>query len=456
MADHAEFSGAVYAPIPDFMDWFVGMFDSTVADRYRDLLLSSKASSTDEELDAALLVATRYAAVDTGAIEGLYTVDRGFTRTIATQAAAWEATLAQKGARTVDAINDALGGYDYVLDAATQSVQISEVWIRELHSIICRSQSTYTVHTPRGPQERELPKGRYKSMPNSPTNLSSGRVHSYAPVLDTAPEMHRLVSQLRSENFLAAHPILQASYAHYAYVCIHPFADGNGRVARALASVYLYRSPGVPLLVFADQRNQYLDALELADAGDPSSFITFVEARVLDAVGIVRSQLQRASQSIDASVARISAFFGEVGITDEAVAIALRLRKNIQDAAKADIARLELPRALKLQAASMFGMGQRVDPPAGYSGIGNQGDLSLYATCSWPVSISIWRGVQIFIKDADIAGPDLLCVPLEGDSLEIWFREIDPTASETLRLKLEPWTEYQVGLLVRDVDARLN
>ncbi|WP_243233711.1 Fic family protein [Microbacterium sp. CIAB417] len=446
----------IYTPIPDFVDWFQAVFDASVADRYRDLLAASRATATPEQLDAALAVATRYAAVDTGAIEGLYTVDRGFTRTIATQAAAWEATLAQKGARTVDAINDALGAYEYVLDAATQAVQVSEVWIRELHSIICRTQSTYTVYTPLGPQERELPKGQYKSMPNSPTNTTTGVVHNYAPVLDTGPEMGRLVEQLRSEPFMSAHPILQAAYAHYAYVCIHPFADGNGRVARALASVYLYRSPGVPLLVFADQRTAYLDALEAADAGDPASFITFIEARVLDAVGIVRSQLQRSTQSVDASIARISAFFGEIGITEESLALAARLKKSIRDAAAVEVARLQLPRQLRLDAPGVFGIGSRTRPPTGYGAIGQQGELSFHAASDWPVRVAIYQGVQIFVKDDENAGPDLLCVPQEGDALEVWYREIEPTVSETLRLKLEPWVEFQVARLVAAVDSRIS
>jgi Fic family protein len=53
--------------------------------------------------------------------------------------------------------------------------------------------------------------------------------------------MARLVAELGSERFIKAHPIAQASYTHYCLAAIHPFADGNGRVARAVASTYLYR-----------------------------------------------------------------------------------------------------------------------------------------------------------------------------------------------------------------------
>lgn len=37
--------------------------------------------------------------------------------------------------------------------------------------------------------------------------------------------------------------------------------------ARAAISISLYRDPGVPLVIFADQRDLYLDALEAADLG---------------------------------------------------------------------------------------------------------------------------------------------------------------------------------------------
>ena len=449
--------GNFYRPIPDFIDWFDGIVDSSVADRYADLLAASRSGATEQQLSAALDVATRYAAVDTGAIEGLYTVDRGFTRTIATQAAAWEATLEQKGARAVGAINDALGAYEYVLDASTRAVEISEVWIRELHSIICKSQDTYTVYTEIGAQERPLPLGEYKSMPNSPTNRATGEIHQYAPVLETAPEMHRLVEQLRSESFLAAHPVLQAAYAHYAYVCIHPFPDGNGRVARALASVYLYRQPGVPLVVFADQRNAYLDALEKADDGDPADFVTFIEARVLDAVGIVRSHLQRAGITMDSSVRRISAFFGGTGISEETLAAAARLRKAIADGTNSFLASLDLPAQLVRGVVSSVHPGPRPSAPEGYRSIGKNGEFALHASASWPMKFQIYRGMQIFVRDPGHTGPDFVCVPSRGgEALEVWHRELAPTVSETLRLKLEPWVEYQAGLLLAEVESKVS
>jgi fido (protein-threonine AMPylation protein) len=94
--------------------------------------------------------------------------------------------------------------------------------------------------------------------------MATGEQHAYAPVDQVAPEMQRLMETLKSPEFGRAHPVIQASWAHYAFVAIHPFADGNGRVARALASAYLYRPNSVPFLMSADQRTPYFDALSAA------------------------------------------------------------------------------------------------------------------------------------------------------------------------------------------------
>jgi len=97
-----------------------------------------------------------------------------------------------------------------------------------------------------GPQEQALPKRQYKIMPNH-VRTRKGADHSYAPVDVTPAEMARLVAELRSDAFLTAHPVLQAAYAHYGLVAIHPFADGNGRVARARRLLSLIGRSRCPL-----------------------------------------------------------------------------------------------------------------------------------------------------------------------------------------------------------------
>ncbi len=223
--------------------------------------------------------------------EGLYEVDRGFTFTVAMETAAWEAALEKKGETARSLIEAQLKAYEYVVDFATKSEPITEAAIRALHEQVVKGQRTYRVVTPIGLQEQPLPKGQYKVLPNH-VRRRDGKMHSYAPADLTPAEMHRLVSELRSEAFLAAHPVLQASYAHYAFVVIHPFADGNGRVARALASVFMLRARSIPMLILADQRYEYFGALEAADRGDAQAFVDFTLDRALDAMQLVQESIQ--------------------------------------------------------------------------------------------------------------------------------------------------------------------
>lgn len=56
---------------------------------------------------------------------------------------------------------------------------------------------------------------------------------------DVPTLMRSLVAWLNSEDTKKLDPVLVAGIAHYEFVRIHPFIDGNGRTARALASLIL-------------------------------------------------------------------------------------------------------------------------------------------------------------------------------------------------------------------------
>jgi len=282
---------AAYKPFPTFAEWASRTSVDTVRwDRY-NASLRDRSGLTPEVLNRAREIAKRFAALDTGAIEGLYEVDRGFTYTVAFEIAAWEVELAKKGENVRPLFEAQLHAYDYVLSLATKAEPISEAAIRVLHDEVCRAQATYRVQTSIGFQEQPLPKGKYKVLPNHVLHSRNGTDHSHAPVDVTPVEMFRLVEELRSDAFRAAHPVLQAAYAHYGLVVIHPFADGNGRVARALASVFTYRAISMPIVILSEHKEAYLDSLEVADSGDYQSFVDFMLARSLDTIRLVEESL---------------------------------------------------------------------------------------------------------------------------------------------------------------------
>jgi hypothetical protein len=80
--------------------------------------------------------------------------------------------------------------------------------------------------------------------------------------------MDRLVS-MHHEHTAQKIPVeLEAAWLHHRFTQIHPFQDGNGRVARTLATLVFLREAWFPLIVDRKQRAEYIEALEAADAGD--------------------------------------------------------------------------------------------------------------------------------------------------------------------------------------------
>jgi Fic family protein len=356
---------ATYQPIPAFADWPQEVPRRELWDRASSELgaLRARRPSADA-LESAVRTTIRAAAFDTGAIEGLYKTDRGLTMTVAVQAAAWQAEMdeRQPDARAYFAAQ--LEVYELVMDVTTEGRPLTEVWIRHLHEILTQPQEAYTVQTLIGEQQRPLPRGRYKSDPNH-VQLADGSIHPYAPVDSTPAEMARLVNDIGSEAFAAAHPVSQASYVHYCLVAIHPFADGNGRVARAVASIYFYRAASIPLLVLVDQRSSYLMALEAADRGDRQPFIRFIADAGRSAMGMVDAALRAALGPSVADALRElgSLLSAQGGLTHhELDAIASGLQDEVQKIILDTLDAIDLPPGvLKIHVG-----GGRGKTPAGY------------------------------------------------------------------------------------------
>jgi hypothetical protein len=168
---------------------------------------------------------------------------------------------------------------------------VDEVLIGRLQDLIVESQQTYTVRNPDGtPASVELPRRQYKQVSNYLVRTDR-EIVPFAPAGRVAEEMGRLVSELDSTAFARLHPVLQSTYVHMALVHIHPFADGNGRLARTLACMPLLRTVGLPQLILADQWPAYVQALERYDEGDVRAVVRLFLAAQVNAMDLARSLL---------------------------------------------------------------------------------------------------------------------------------------------------------------------
>jgi Fic family protein len=438
---------AQYVPFPPFSEWPQRFPHADSWQRARDELQAAADEATEEDLQRAQGIARRVAAFDTGAIEGLYATNRGLTFTVAEQAASWEQKVDAQGPEARALFEAQLRAFELVLDHVTDRLPVmAQAWLRRLHEEITAPQETYVVHTPVGSQEQPLPKGEYKKHPNH-VRTSSGGIHAYAPVGSTQSEMQRLVEEVETAEFGRAHPVIQAAYVHYALVAIHPFADGNGRVARAAASVYTYRDASIPLIVLNEHRDEYFTSLAEADAGSPEAFVGFIARVTREALDLVRDTLQtaRAPQPED-----LLEEFGELYREQERLEqrdLAVRSFMDwlVKDA-ESHVARLEIPLGVKIDVEGFNETSQ--PPPPGYRNIDVDGVRSFrfYLKSAPPANATEPRRINVFVA-RDSANPEgvLLQVVQTSEELALARSDIVPQLSSLAEHRIENFVHRILG-----------
>jgi Fic family protein len=81
---------------------------------------------------------------------------------------------------------------------------------------------------------------------------------------------------LHTIKTLSLHSLKKAAVIHHQFVWIHPFFDGNGRVARLVTNLF-FMQEGYPLIVLKqEERNTYYQVLHRADNGNLSPLATFI------------------------------------------------------------------------------------------------------------------------------------------------------------------------------------
>jgi Fic family protein len=103
--------------------------------------------------------------------------------------------------------------------------------------------------------------------------LGKEKVHFEAPVAKLVPdEMNQFINWFNGS--VDIDPILKAAIAHLWFLTIHPFDDGNGRIARALTDMQLARIDGSAQRFYSMsaqirlERNAYYDLLEKTQKGN--------------------------------------------------------------------------------------------------------------------------------------------------------------------------------------------
>ncbi len=212
----------------------------------------------------------RRMSVETGILERLYDLDRGTTEALV--ATGFMEDLVSRSstdiepAKLIDVLKDQEAAIKLVMDCVAGNRALTKSVVHELQAILTRHQDTTTAVDQFGHRlEIPLLRGRFKEQPNNPRR-SDGQMHEYCPPVQVDSEMENLLRWLA--DYDQEDPIIVATWLHHRFTQIHPYQDGNGRVARALTTLVLLRAELLPLVVDRDMRLEYIASLESADHGE--------------------------------------------------------------------------------------------------------------------------------------------------------------------------------------------
>lgn len=152
------------------------------------------------------------------------------------------------------------------VEALSEDKPLTQNFIRQLHKTLLREDYKVYRQLPGGEYTScVVHAGQYKTRPNS-VITRTGERFEYASPEETPALMTDLVdwyNQAEADGELS--PVELAALFHYRYIRIHPFEDGNGRIARLLVNYILSRHDYPMVVVRSRKKTAYLDALSASD-----------------------------------------------------------------------------------------------------------------------------------------------------------------------------------------------
>ena len=147
---------------------------------------------------------------------------------------------------------------EYIEKVVYEKKPLYEADILELHRLILRNIEEHA--------------GKYRT-----TGVRIGGALFMPPKSSEVPKLMLNLLMWLDKNIEEYTPIEQAALFHHKFIQIHPFSDGNGRIARLLMNVILMKS-GYPFIVNVTKKDRvkYLDSLREADMGNKSHFVNFI------------------------------------------------------------------------------------------------------------------------------------------------------------------------------------
>jgi Fic family protein len=158
----------------------------------------------------------------------------------------------------IEARNDA-EAFDLMIKLVRDKEAISQDVIQRIHEMVTKGTLKDS--------------GKYRTG-NVRITGSSTMPPTYSKIVKLMDEYIQNIKKIK------LNPIKKAAFIHHRLVWIHPFYDGNGRVARLLTNFLLMKKNYPPIVLKKEERKKYYNTLNKADHGDLSPFANFIARAV--------------------------------------------------------------------------------------------------------------------------------------------------------------------------------
>jgi len=165
-----------------------------------------------------------------------------------------------------------------VRDAVDAKRPLTEDFVKELHAILLRGIEWMWVGALDKPERKSTRPGQYKAEMNRVVR-PDGSVTDICPPERVPSEMANLL-EFYQEKQATMHPVELAAKVHCGLSVVHPFADGNGRLARLVMNFILQQHGYPAAIIRNDQREAYYTAVVGANRGALAPFVAMVAEQV--------------------------------------------------------------------------------------------------------------------------------------------------------------------------------
>jgi Fic family protein len=302
----------IWQPITDLPDDWPSLKDTELHALMDAWQAQAESLRRGRSFDEFLIRLRREWAIETGQIERLYNISEGATKTLIEQG--FDASLlshedtGEPMEQVIDYIKDQYRAIEGLYQFVGGDRPLGTSYIKELHCVLTAHQTHCDARDALGNYVlRELPKGTWKMSSNN-VELGDGKIFEFCPYEHVDAEMDQLITWHHEHEQKKVLPEIESAWLHHRFTLIHPFVDGNGRVARCLASLVLLKHRWFPLVVTRSDRLDYFSALREADQGDLSPLVLlfgFLQKRAIKHALSLSEEVERGATALQAILDRV-------------------------------------------------------------------------------------------------------------------------------------------------------